>query len=190
MTNWVYPLGTAADGQWDVSIGTFDSSLTVDGWEHTGLKVASLAAGADVVLPAAAEERIVVPLNGSFTVTVDGDSYELNGRSSVFSGPSDVLYSDTGRTVTIGSSEGGRVAVATAPANASYPTRRITAAETPVELRGAVGNIVTSPLAVLAKVTDGQITYFQLLEDTFAAVRSFPDGRNLHHLLGPGWGAL
>ena len=53
MTNWVYPLGTATDAAWDISIGTSDSSLTVDGWAYTGLKVATLAAGADVVLPAA-----------------------------------------------------------------------------------------------------------------------------------------
>ena len=59
MTNWVYPLGAAADGKWDVSIGTSDSTLTVDGWAHTGLKVATLTAGAAVELPAADEERIV-----------------------------------------------------------------------------------------------------------------------------------
>jgi len=137
MTNWVYPLGTAADGKWDISIGTSDSSLTVDGWAHTGLKVASLAAGAAVELPAAGEERIVVPLNGSFTVTVDGTDYPLAGRTSVFSGPTDVLYSGAGRAVGISSADGGRVAVATAPAKASYPTRLVSAAETPVELRGA-----------------------------------------------------
>ena len=137
MTNWVYPLGTATDAAWDISIGTSDSSLTVDGWAHTGLKVATLAAGADVVLPAADEERIVVPLSGSFTVTVDGTAHGLDGRASVFQGPSDVLYSGTGRAVTISSADGGRVAVATAPASASYPTRLVKAAETPVELRGA-----------------------------------------------------
>ena len=92
MTNWVYPLGTAADGTWDVSIGTSDSTLSVDGWAHTGLKVATLAAGTAVELPAADEERIVVPLNGAFTVTVDGTEYPLAGRASVFAGPSDVLY--------------------------------------------------------------------------------------------------
>ena len=108
MTNWVYPLGTATDAAWDISIGTSDSSLTVDGWAHTGLKVATLAAGADVVLPAADEERIVVPLSGSFTVTVDGTAHGLDGRASVFQGPSDVLYSGTGRAVTISSADGGR----------------------------------------------------------------------------------
>ncbi|KIC67586.1 5-deoxy-glucuronate isomerase [Pseudarthrobacter phenanthrenivorans] len=137
MTNWVYPLGTASDGAWDVSIGTSDSALTVDGWAHTGLKVATLGAGAAVELPAAEEERIVVPLNGSFTVAVDGTDYPLEGRPSVFAGPTDVLYSGTGRAVSISSADGGRVAVATAPAQKSYPTRLVPAAETPVELRGA-----------------------------------------------------
>lgn len=137
MTNWVYPLGTAADGKWDISIGTSDSSLTVEGWTHTGLKVATLAAGAAVELPTAYEERIVVPLNGSFTVTVDGTVYPLAGRASVFAGPSDVLYCGTGRTVGITSDDGGRVAVATAPAKASYPTCLVSASETPLELRGA-----------------------------------------------------
>lgn len=137
MTNWVYPLGTAAAGKWDVSIGTSNSSLTVDGWAYTGLKVATLPAGAAVELPATEEERIVVPLSGSFTVTVDGTDYPLAGRPSVFSGPSDVLYSGTGRAVSISSGDGVRVAVATAPAKASHPTRLVLAAETPVELRGA-----------------------------------------------------
>ncbi|MEZ2389409.1 5-deoxy-glucuronate isomerase [bacterium RCC_150] len=137
MANWVYPLGTANDETWDISLGTSDSSLVVEGWAHTGLKVATLAAGSAVELPAAAEERIIVPLGGSFTVTVDDVEHHLAGRPSVFHGPSDVLYSGTDKAVTISSSDGGRVAVATAPATSSYPTRLVTAAETPVELRGA-----------------------------------------------------
>ena len=137
MAEWVYPLGSAADGCWDVSLGTADSAITVDGWEHTGLKVASLAPGAADELPATGEERIVIPLSGAFTVSVDGEKYQLAGRASVFNGPSDVLYSGTEKAVTVTSSDGGRVAIATAPAKVQYPTRLVTAAETPVELRGA-----------------------------------------------------
>ena len=137
MAEWVYPLGSAAEGCWDVSLGTSDSKLAVQGWEHTGLKVATLAPGAAVELPAAAEERIVIPLSGAFTVTVDGLDHPLAGRASVFSGPTDVLYSGTDKAVTVSSSDGGRVAIATAPAKVHYPTRLVTAAETPVELRGA-----------------------------------------------------
>ena len=136
MADWVYPLGTAAEGCWDVSLGR-RLHTRVDGWAHTGLKVATLAPGAAVELPAAGEERIVIPLSGSFTVSVDGEEYHLAGRAGVFSGPTDVLYTGTEKAVTVTSSDGGRVAVATAPAKAQYPTRLITAAETPVELRGA-----------------------------------------------------
>lgn len=116
MTDWVYPLGSARDGVWDVSLGTSDSALSVDGWAHTGLKVATLAPGAVVELPEAAEERIIIPLNGSFTVTVDGTDHELDGRANVFTGPSDVIYSGINKAVTVGSVDGGRVAIATAPA--------------------------------------------------------------------------
>jgi 5-deoxy-glucuronate isomerase len=137
MANWVYPLGSAADGSWDVSLGTSGSAVEVDGWAHTGLKVATLEPGAAVELPAAGEERLVVPLSGSFTAVVDGRDFQLAGRASVFSGPSDVLYTGSEKAVTISSADGGRVAIATAPAKTSYPTRLISAAETPVELRGA-----------------------------------------------------
>jgi 5-deoxy-glucuronate isomerase len=137
MTDWVFPLGTAADGPWDVALGAAGSTLAVDGWKHTGIRVATLTAGATVDLPAAEEERIVVPLNGAFRVKVQGEQYELRGRTTVFDGPSDLLYSGVGKDVRITSEAGGRVAVATAPAQADYPVRLIAAADIPVELRGA-----------------------------------------------------
>ncbi|MGN6403767.1 5-deoxy-glucuronate isomerase [Sinomonas sp.] len=136
MADWVYPLGSASEGDWQISLGAHDSKL-VDGWEHTGIKVAELAPGASVSIEAAGEERIVVPLAGAFEATVDGETYSLRGRQSVFAGPSDVLYTGIGRAVEISSAQGGRVAVALAPAQARYPTRLIRAEETPVELRGA-----------------------------------------------------
>ena len=136
-TQWFYPLGSANDGAWQVSLGASDSATRVEGWAHTGLKVARLAPGEAVKLGAEAEERIVVPLEGAFTVAVDGTDYELRGRGSVFAGPSDVLYTGIETAVAVSSKEGGRVAVALAPAKASYPVRLITAEETPVELRGA-----------------------------------------------------
>ncbi|MDQ4490970.1 5-deoxy-glucuronate isomerase [Sinomonas sp. ASV486] len=141
MAEWVYPLGSASDGAWQVSLGPTEagnsSAPAVPGWAHTGIKVAVLAPGASVSLEAAGEERIVVPLEGSFEVTVDGVAHHLRGRASVFAGPSDVLYTGIGRTAVISSAEGGRVAVALAPAKEEYPTRLVRAEETPVELRGA-----------------------------------------------------
>ena len=137
MTDWVYPAGTATDGAWQTSIGAVDSQLDVPGWAHTGIKIAVLAPGESLSMPAAAEERIVVPLQGAFTAAVDGQHHELAGRLSVFNGPSDVLYTGINTAVTVSSAAGGRFAVALAPAQAAYPTRLVTAAQTPVELRGA-----------------------------------------------------
>lgn len=138
MTDWIYPAGSAADGDWSVSLGAHDSTMSVEGWAHTGLKVAELSPGQVLEMDAAAEERIVVPLSGgSFTATVDGREYQLSGRSSVFAGPADVLYTGIDTTLTLASAGGGRVAVALAPAKQQYPTRLITSEQTPVELRGA-----------------------------------------------------
>jgi 5-deoxy-glucuronate isomerase len=136
MTNWVYPAGSASEGPWDISLGGHDSSLTVQGWEHTGLRTARLG-GEPLRLDAAAEERIVIPLAGDVTATVDGEAYELAGRASVFHGPADVLYTGVGRALELSGEEGVRVAVASAPARQEHPTRLIRKDEAPLELRGA-----------------------------------------------------
>lgn len=39
-----------------------------------------------------------------------------------------------------------------------------------------LGQATTSPMAILAKVVDGQIAYFQYMEDTFATARTFRSG--------------
>ena len=161
---WVYPAGSAAEGPWDVSLGTHDSSLRIDGWQHTGLKTATFPAdGRPLVLEAAAEERIVIPLTGDVRAVVgpatpadasaSADApahdaapaaseetpteYHLTGRESVFHGAADVLYTGVHRRLELSGKPGVRVAIATAPARESYPTRLIRREEGPVELRGA-----------------------------------------------------
>jgi len=59
----------------------------------------------------------------------------LEGRASVFDGPSDVLYLSADSAATISGS--GRIAVAEAPATRILPSRHIKRSEVPVELRGA-----------------------------------------------------
>lgn len=136
MSNWFYPAGSASEGPWDVSLGAHDSSTQITGWAHTGLKVATFT-HEDLSLEAASEERIVIPLTGDVTATVDGETYELAGRESVFHGPADVLYTGIGRSLTLRGEPGVRVAVATAPAQKEYPVRHIAMSDIPVELRGA-----------------------------------------------------
>ncbi|MBD8585641.1 5-deoxy-glucuronate isomerase [Frigoribacterium sp. CFBP 8766] len=130
----VFPRGALARGGWESVVDD-----EIDGWQHTGLRVAELAAGDELSLPAAGVERLVVPLSGSFTVRHQGsgdlETTQLEGRPSVFDGPTDVLYLSTGASATI---EGeGRVAVAAAPTEEVRPSRHVRREEVPVELRGA-----------------------------------------------------
>lgn len=126
---WFFPRGTLTDGRWESVV---DGRLA--GWQHTGLRVAELAGDA-VELEAGDVERIVVPLAGSFAVQHEGETTRLAGRSSVFDGPTDVLYVGAGNALTI--SGHGRVAVAEAPTRVRMPSAYTLAEHVPVELRGA-----------------------------------------------------
>ena len=126
---WFYPRGTLARGTWESVV---DSGI--DGWRHTGLRIAVLADG-DLELPAADVERIVIPLSGAFRVRHDETTTVLDGRESVFAGPTDVLYTGSGTPLTISGS--GRVAVAEAPTSVRKPSRYLAREEVPVEVRGA-----------------------------------------------------
>jgi 5-deoxy-glucuronate isomerase len=126
---WFYPRGTLARGTWESVV---DSAI--DGWHHTGLRIAVLADG-DLELPAADVERIVIPLSGVFQVRHDETTTVLNGRESVFAGATDVLYTGAGTPLTISGS--GRVAVAEAPTTVRKPSRYLAREEVPVEVRGA-----------------------------------------------------
>lgn len=126
---WFYPRGTLARGTWESVV---DSA--VDGWRHTGLRIAVLADG-DLELPATDIERIVIPLSGAFRVRHDETTTGLYGRESVFAGATDVLYTGAGTPLTI--SGNGRVAVAEAPTSVRKPSRYLSREEVPVEVRGA-----------------------------------------------------
>ncbi len=131
---WFHRRGSLAQDGWESVV---DSALP--GWEHTGIRVAELGDGDEVALKDTGVERIIVPLSGSFVVAHHHHPGEwntrLHGRRSVFHGPTDVLYLPTGSTATI--SGEGRVAVAEAPTAERRPWKYISAAETPVEVRGA-----------------------------------------------------
>jgi 5-deoxy-glucuronate isomerase len=132
---WVHPLGTVADRGWEVAV-----DAAVDGWQHTGLYAGRLAAGERRELSASEWEHVVVPLSGSVAVESGGDRAVLAGRPSVFAGPTDVAYVASGRDLSVTAVGGpARVAVCAAVAAASHPTgfRHLSAAEVPVELRGA-----------------------------------------------------
>jgi 5-deoxy-glucuronate isomerase len=125
----IHRRGSLGRGAWESVV---DDSLP--GWQHTGIRIAELAPDGSLTLDVGAE-RIVVPLSGAFTVAHDGTETVLAGRSSPFSGPTDVLYLSTASAAVITGS--GRLAVAESPTGEVHPTRYIAAADVPVEERGA-----------------------------------------------------
>lgn len=131
---WFHPRGSLAREGCQVVVDT-----TLPGWTYTGLRVADLDGGRLLELRAGEVERVVVPLAGSFEVDhADGGAAGrtvLEGRESVFDGPTDVLYLGCGQAASVRGS--GRVAVAEASARTPFGARHLRAAEVPVELRGA-----------------------------------------------------
>lgn len=130
---WFYPRGSLAREGCQVLV-----EPGLRGWHHTGLRVAALDGG-PLELPAGRLERLVVPLAGSFEVdhTRHGSVARtvLEGRDSVFDGPTDVLFLGCGQAASVRGV--GRLAVAEAPATEPYPTRHLRRDQVPVELRGA-----------------------------------------------------
>ena len=139
-SRWVLPLGSAARDGFDVVV----DDKTED-WQHTGLRVVTLRDGESTQVPAGEWEYVVVPLAGSARVkarAADGTDHvaELAGRTSVFAGPTDVVFAPAGSTLDItGTAATTRVAVCAARVSGggTKAFRHLDASEVPVELRGA-----------------------------------------------------
>jgi 5-deoxy-glucuronate isomerase len=127
------PAGSTAAAGWSVVI-TPESA----GWGFSGLRVAELPPGGRIELETGDDEAIVLPLSGGFRVrSAEGDEAALAGRRDPFAGPTDFVYVPPAARLTVESSSGGRVAVATARTRRRLPFRVGPAADVPVERRGA-----------------------------------------------------
>src|SRR5215217_9682903 len=124
--------GLAGSGSYEVEV-TPESA----GWGYSSLKITSIQPTGSHRFDTGTDEVIVLPLNGSVSVDVDEASCELKGRSSVFQGPTDLVYVGTGKTVTLQSEAGGRFALCGARTDSARPVHYLSASQVPVELRGA-----------------------------------------------------
>ena len=107
------------------------------GWTYSGLRVLELAAGESRSFDTGPDEMLLLPLSGSATVTCGGSAAALDGRPSVWSGPTDFAYLPVGSAVTVSSVDGGRFALPAARASRRLDFRVEPAGKVPVELRGA-----------------------------------------------------
>ena len=117
----------------------FDLVITPEsaGWTYSGLKVLTLPPGGTHTWPTETDELLVLPLTGSATVTVDGQTFDLHGRRSVFSRVSDFCYAPRDAAITVASASGGSFALPSARCTRRLEPRYGPAEAVPVELRGA-----------------------------------------------------
>ncbi|GAB2977874.1 5-deoxy-glucuronate isomerase [Amycolatopsis acidiphila] len=120
--------GSTAEGPFDVVV-TPESA----GWGYSGLRVLELD-GAETVTTGEFE-MLVLPLSGSCAVQVDGESFELAGRTGVFDAVTDFAYGPRDTEVTI--TGRGRFALPAAKTEKTLPARYGPAENVPSELRGA-----------------------------------------------------
>ncbi|KQV75992.1 5-deoxy-glucuronate isomerase [Aeromicrobium sp. Root344] len=107
------------------------------GWGYSGLRILELAAGGSETIDTDGSEYVVLSLGGSAAVTVDDHTYDLEGRSGVFAGPSDVVYAPRDASLTVTSAAGGRFALASARCDSRLEPAYLPKADVPVEMRGA-----------------------------------------------------
>jgi 5-deoxy-glucuronate isomerase len=134
MNDWFFAQNTLARDGWESVV-----DQSIDGWQHTGIRIGTLGDGVRRELASGDVERMIVPLDGDVVVeysSADASGTEhLAGRVSVFHGPADVAYLGVGVAVVL--TGHGRVAVAEGPATEHVPVQVMRSSEVPVEIRGA-----------------------------------------------------
>jgi 5-deoxy-glucuronate isomerase len=104
---------------------------------HCGLRLLELEPGGSQSFETGEHEVIVLPLAGGCSVECEGETFELEGRDSVFSRVTDFAYVPRDAHAFVASEGGGRFALCSARARKRLPFRYGPAEDVPIELRGA-----------------------------------------------------
>ncbi|MFJ4689048.1 5-deoxy-glucuronate isomerase [Streptomyces sp. NPDC088789] len=126
------PAGSAGADGFSLAITPRDA-----GWTYSSLRVLELAAGETARFTTGDSECVVLPLAGACRVTVDGQSFELAGRTDVFARVSDFAYAPRDAEVSVHSARGGRFALPAARCERRLEPAYGPAERVPVEIRGA-----------------------------------------------------
>ncbi|WP_019075960.1 5-deoxy-glucuronate isomerase [Streptomyces hokutonensis] len=127
------PNGSSIDGPYELAVSPESA-----GWGYSGLRILTLRPGEAHALSTGDSEFLVLPLTGSCTVTTDGTSFELAGRTGVFASATDFAYLPREAEALISSADGGTFALPSARTERSSLSARYGPKErVPVEFRGA-----------------------------------------------------
>ncbi|MET0134853.1 MAG: 5-deoxy-glucuronate isomerase [Kibdelosporangium sp.] len=126
------PHGTLAEGADPIVLGPADA-----GWTYTGLRVLTLPRGTSRTVSTGEFEAFVLPLAGSLTVEVDGLTFELAGRESVFTRVTDFAYVPRDAEVVLSTKDGAEVALPMARCARRLAPKYGPAPDVPVEVRGS-----------------------------------------------------
>ncbi len=118
--------------------GPYDTVITTAraGWEYCMLRVAALGAGDEIEVETGETELLVLPLSGAAHVTIDGATYELAGRESVFTDITDYLYVPRGTSFLLRATSAGRFALPATKAWKDLPVRLCPRSEVTTSIRG------------------------------------------------------
>ena len=108
------------------------------GWDLCGLRVVQLRRGEARTFATGPDETAVLPLSGGeATVEVDGKTFVLEGRSTVFSRVTDWAYVPMDSELRLTSHNGCEVALATARAGRRLEPAYVPASDVSIEIRGS-----------------------------------------------------
>lgn len=118
---------------------SFETDVTTKraGWEFSSIRVLALAKGESVKVEGAEAELLVLPLAGSCTVEVNGETHKIDGRESIWTDITDYLYIPRQTAFVVSSVEGGRFALPGAVATADLPVQYCPRTQVVTGLRGA-----------------------------------------------------
>jgi 5-deoxy-glucuronate isomerase len=127
------PAGSRAEGS-DAVVVTPERA----GWRYCGLRVLRLQPAETRELATDGEELAILPLSCSpVEVRVDGRTFTLAGRRSVFDRVSDWMYVPVGSELRLRSERHAELALASARADRRFEPAHVPAEAVPIEVRGA-----------------------------------------------------
>ncbi|WP_378732716.1 5-deoxy-glucuronate isomerase [Nocardia brasiliensis] len=126
------PAGTLSEGGDPILLTPEEA-----GWTYTGLRVLKLRAGETRRIETGEYEAFVLPLAGACTVRVDGMTFELSGRASVFTRVTDFVYVPRDAEVELTADGDIELALPMARCTNRLEPKYGPAEEVPVDIRGA-----------------------------------------------------